>query len=368
MNKVTTINLNGRAYQLEESGFETLRAYLDEAASRLSGNPDKDEIISDLEQAIAEKCDRHLTPNKNVVLAIEIDRILKEMGPVEADGRNSSDRESEESGNGSRAGAPKRLYRVAEGEIIGGVCNGIAAYFNVDVTIVRIIFIILVILTSGGWVLAYFLMMMVIPVATTSEEKATAHGEQFTAQDIVDRFKEGIQNITGPEWKDRKREWKKQKHEWKNRWHAEMHHQKMRFAENVDYASHTGARVLAPLLGILSSLIFIIWIFALMSVATTGLIFGLAFPAGWPLWVGIIILCAAYGILTAPLKWIRQSLYAHGVYGPSDFRLLMALDSVLWIGFAVFFLWLAYANIPPLHALADSFSAMAQAFFANLKS
>ena len=53
MNKVITINLHGNAYQLEEAGYDSLRAYLDDAARQLEGNPDKDEIIADIEQAIA---------------------------------------------------------------------------------------------------------------------------------------------------------------------------------------------------------------------------------------------------------------------------------------------------------------------------
>ena len=52
MNKVITINLNGRAYQLEEDGFDALRAYLDDASARLENDEGKAEIISDLEQAI----------------------------------------------------------------------------------------------------------------------------------------------------------------------------------------------------------------------------------------------------------------------------------------------------------------------------
>ena len=42
MNKVITINLGGNAYQLEEGGFDALRAYLETAAARLKDNPDRD--------------------------------------------------------------------------------------------------------------------------------------------------------------------------------------------------------------------------------------------------------------------------------------------------------------------------------------
>ena len=51
MQKITSIHLNGKAYQLEEAGFENLRTYLTQAEQQLTDNPDKTEIINDLEQA-----------------------------------------------------------------------------------------------------------------------------------------------------------------------------------------------------------------------------------------------------------------------------------------------------------------------------
>ena len=46
MNKLTTVNLNGRAFQVEEQAYELLRAYLDEAARLLSDDPDYREIVA----------------------------------------------------------------------------------------------------------------------------------------------------------------------------------------------------------------------------------------------------------------------------------------------------------------------------------
>jgi hypothetical protein len=56
MKKVITINLNGNAYQIDESGYAALVAYLEGAERQLEDNPDRAEIVADLEQAIAEKC------------------------------------------------------------------------------------------------------------------------------------------------------------------------------------------------------------------------------------------------------------------------------------------------------------------------
>ncbi len=86
MQKVITINLNGNAYQLDEDGYEALRAYLAHAEAQLGGNPDASEIVRDLEQSIAEKCQRLLGPGKSVVTNAEIGQILREIGPVENGG------------------------------------------------------------------------------------------------------------------------------------------------------------------------------------------------------------------------------------------------------------------------------------------
>src|ERR1700742_2091355 len=86
MRKVTTINLNNNAYQVDEEGYEALRRYLEDAEHALAGNPDRGEIMADLEQAIADKCRDALGPYKTVVSAAEIEQIIQQMGPVAATG------------------------------------------------------------------------------------------------------------------------------------------------------------------------------------------------------------------------------------------------------------------------------------------
>ena len=85
MNKVITINLNGNAYQVEERGYELLCEYLDAAEAQLKDNPDRAEIISDLEQAIADKCRNFLGPQKTIVTTAEIEQIIQAMGPVDGE-------------------------------------------------------------------------------------------------------------------------------------------------------------------------------------------------------------------------------------------------------------------------------------------
>ena len=57
----------------------------------------------------------------------------------------------------------KRLYLSDTNKKFGGVCGGLGEYFEVDPTLVRVIFILIALLSLGLGVLAYLLMWMVIP-------------------------------------------------------------------------------------------------------------------------------------------------------------------------------------------------------------
>ncbi len=57
----------------------------------------------------------------------------------------------------------KRIYRSRDNQMICGVCSGIAKYFNIDPTIVRILFLI-TLFTWGSGVLIYIICSIVIPV------------------------------------------------------------------------------------------------------------------------------------------------------------------------------------------------------------
>ena len=195
MNKVVSVNLGGNAYQLEEKAHTRLEKYLSAAAKKLADDPDKDEILADFERTIAEKCDESLGKRKTVVTEPEIEKIIKEMGPVEA----SSAEKAEKSDDATDERPSKRLYTLGDGAMIGGVCNGLAAYFNLDVTVVRLIFILLLFVSAGTWILVYLIAMLLIPEARTPEQKAELRGERFSAQDVLKRAKQKYAEVSDPE-------------------------------------------------------------------------------------------------------------------------------------------------------------------------
>ena len=72
--------------------------------------------------------------------------------------------------------ASRRLYRLREGQQIAGVCAGLAAFAEVDVGIVRLIFILGAVFSGGVVAVAYVVLMFVMPIAHTEPEIADARG------------------------------------------------------------------------------------------------------------------------------------------------------------------------------------------------
>ena len=62
----------------------------------------------------------------------------------------------------------KRLYRSNDNRLIGGVCAGIADYFNCDPLVVRILAVVLVIVTSGLLGIAYVALWLILPLSSNT--------------------------------------------------------------------------------------------------------------------------------------------------------------------------------------------------------
>ncbi len=384
MRQVITVSLNGRAYQLEDDAHAALAAYLAEAARALAANPDKDEIIADLEQAIADKCDRCLGVHKTVVARTEIAAIIEEMGPVDGDGAEAlpgtapgmaagaapgaagASAAAAGAAAGSGAGvAPKRLYQISEGALVSGVCNGIAAYLDLDVTIVRLVFVLLVFLTGGAALVAYLVLMFVVPYASTSEEHAAARGLPFNARALVERAKQkAAEFASSAEWRGSKAEWKSEwrraRAEWRSEWRrARAEWRARRWSRPpmpppppgpVPYAAHVATGCLLAVLGIVLALFTAGWVLALISLVTTGAIFGWWLPHGMPFWVAIIVLIVIYNLVAMPLKAVRRAAYYPGGYHAPW---IAAWDGVAGLALLAALAWYGYHHVPELRELFD---------------
>jgi phage shock protein C len=65
---------------------------------------------------------------------------------------------------------PKKLYRSKD-RMIAGICAGIAEYFNIDPTIIRIIFVLLLLPGGLPGFIPYILLWIIIPTKPTVEKQ-----------------------------------------------------------------------------------------------------------------------------------------------------------------------------------------------------
>ncbi|HEY1661825.1 MAG TPA: PspC domain-containing protein [Verrucomicrobiae bacterium] len=368
MNKVITINLGGNAYQLEEGGYDALRTYLETAALRLSSNPDRDEIQSDIERAIADKFRALLSSHKTVVEAKEVAAIVADMGSIDAD---SDETKKPDAGGSSAAGPagepkakagadghpPRRLYRIPEGAMFAGVCNGIAAYANIDPTLVRLGFVMLTIFWGTG-LMVYIVMAFVVPEACSPEEKAAASGNPATAQEFIRRAREGYYEAMKnfPDHKTR-REWSRQfrrnmranaehwRHHWFNGW--------------VERTPINSSMVFAlPFLSLLNGVMMILFICTLISVLATGSLFGRPLPGGLPEWGVAAILVLVYGIMIGPLKQARKACYRGIGQQGWSWPIFFLLDMMIWLGVVAVLICLSVHYFPDVRDAFQSFPSL----------
>ncbi len=85
----------------------------------------------------------------------------------------------------------KKFYRDNDNKVLGGVASGLAAYFGVDVTVIRLLFVLSVLLFGTG-ILAYIILWIVAPKAQTLTQKMEMKGEPVTLSNIETNIKEGL--------------------------------------------------------------------------------------------------------------------------------------------------------------------------------
>jgi phage shock protein PspC (stress-responsive transcriptional regulator) len=204
MKKTLSINISGILFHIEEDGYDTLKNYLESINTHFSGYSDSKEIISDIENRIAEIFLSYLKNNNQVITAENVARLIEKMGTIADFSALEEKQEANEeeapaaddfykyvTPPSSAAGGYKKLMRLESKKILGGVCAGIAHYFAIDALWIRLIAILL--LFSGNInfdlfdfnpfgsvqvnfgfaaiaVVAYIVLWVILPVSYANEE------------------------------------------------------------------------------------------------------------------------------------------------------------------------------------------------------
>ena len=182
MQKVININFQGRILPIEEVAYEMLKQYIQTLRNYFDKEEGRDEIINDIECRIAELCDAELKKGTICITNEHINLIIASIGrPADFEAQdgfessatastsNAGDTNytgySENESNAWESTPHKRLYRDEQNKVLGGVCSGIANYFNVDPLVVRILWIFLI----GINVLGYLILWIAVPSSSVME-------------------------------------------------------------------------------------------------------------------------------------------------------------------------------------------------------
>ena len=194
MKKTFTINISGTVFHIEEDAYEVLQKYLVNLKNHFGSGEEGNEIISDIEARIAEIFSEKSTDEKMVVTINMVNEIIEIMGTPE-DFAEEEGEEGEEEPSVSDAKRKRRLYRDPEHRVLGGVCGGLSAYFNMDPVILRIIFVVLFFVTSGAALLAYFILWIAVPKAINTTQRLEMRGQEATVKNIEKSIKEEVAEV-----------------------------------------------------------------------------------------------------------------------------------------------------------------------------
>lgn len=150
-----TLSFSGTEFAFEADAASKLRRYVDAFAAAhpdVRGAPQREQLERTLHDRLAHLVRR----GKTTFDVADVEALLVQLPAVGAPGSALPPR--------------RRLYRVQQGRQIAGVCLGLAAYAQLDVALVRTLFVLLV----GVSLAVYLIAMFVLPVVETVEQTKLA--------------------------------------------------------------------------------------------------------------------------------------------------------------------------------------------------
>jgi phage shock protein PspC (stress-responsive transcriptional regulator) len=219
MDQIKKCSLAGISFTLEADAYAALEGYIQSLQEAYKSTPDGEEIVADIEARIAELI-LSAVPADAIVTKPLILNIIKQLGSAEEIDSEQPDhepepRQAETTDQSGNPRIPRRLYRDVQHHKLGGVCAGIANYFDIDPTLVRLAAIAPILIwlfgemnlfllhyieglmgqLTGLVVLGYIVMWFTIPPASTARQKLEMKGERIT----TDSIRSNVQNATAEE-------------------------------------------------------------------------------------------------------------------------------------------------------------------------
>lgn len=167
MKETVSVNLASQAFTFDKDAYRRLKEYLDAISRRL---PSEDpEILNDVEARLAEIFRSRISSPMMVVTLAMVQGAMAQMGDPSEFGELPTEEKRVKDSEEPEAPVVKsrHLYRSRTNRSIAGVCGGIAEFFGIDPTILRLITLLLI-LFGGLSLWVYIILWLIIPLEPLS--------------------------------------------------------------------------------------------------------------------------------------------------------------------------------------------------------
>lgn len=179
MKKTISAAIGSTNFVIDEDAYSRLESYLAAFRAHLTPGPDNSEVMNDLENRIAELLSASAAGEGRAVSVEMIEEVIGRIGMPDGSAFSASG----EKVRSESEPVEHKLFRDPYHRSIGGVCSGLAAYFNLDITLVRVLFVLLFIFGSFGfWI--YIVLWIIVPNAKTPTEQCQLRNLEPTYENL----------------------------------------------------------------------------------------------------------------------------------------------------------------------------------------
>ena len=187
MKKTQKVNISGVVFNIDEDAYHCLDNYLNQISARFANLEEAQEIVSDIEQRIAELFHEKGKSGEYIVTIDDVNEVISILGSPSDYSDTDADQPSFK--------RKKRMYRDVDNSIIAGVCSGLGNYFNIDISIVRVLIVILSFIGFGTGLIVYGLLWIIIPPAITPTQKLEMQGQEFNLGSIEHKIATKVNQV-----------------------------------------------------------------------------------------------------------------------------------------------------------------------------
>lgn len=189
MKKTIHVNLGGSPWIMDDDAYDQLEEYLKQTEVQWDESERQEQLLK-VEIRISNLFRQRLSSTSQVVDLPLVKHAIGVMGtpaPLE-ETHHSEPSHTAQSETTPKEEGIKKLYLSRKDQIVGGVCGGIAEYFEIDSTLVRILTAIL--LFTGVGIAVYLILWIITPLTPKSQPESLEHRKIYRSR--KDRILGGV--------------------------------------------------------------------------------------------------------------------------------------------------------------------------------